>query len=61
MRWLDGTIYEGEWKDGNMHYGTMTRPNGKPFVGTFVDNVPAQTTRPSFGDYATYSESDHSN
>lgn len=61
MRWprRDGRVFEGEWADGNMQYGTMTWPNGKTFVGEFVDNKPAQTTRPSFGDYAMSSESAH--
>ncbi len=40
MRFIDGTTYVGEYKDGmRTGQGTYTLPNGTKYVGEFKDNV----------------------
>ena len=37
----DGSIYEGEWKDGYRHgQGSLTLPDGDKYVGEWKDDVP---------------------
>ena len=38
MRFLDGTRYEGEWRDDDMNgHGVMMLPNGERYEGEFVN------------------------
>ena len=40
MFWTDGSIYQGEWKQGVQHgYGKMTFPDGTIKEGYFENNV----------------------
>ena len=39
MTWSDGRVYEGEWKDGNMHgKGKMTWSDGRVYEGEWEDD-----------------------
>lgn len=39
LKWSDGRVYDGYWKDGKMNGdgGTMTWPDGKVKKGTWED------------------------
>jgi hypothetical protein len=40
MFWTDGSIYQGEWKQGIQHgYGKMTFPDGTIKEGRFENNI----------------------
>lgn len=40
MRWVDGTLYDGEWQFGAQHgKGTLTLPTGEVRAGRFENNV----------------------
>jgi hypothetical protein len=40
MRWVDGTVYKGEWKDGHQHgKGKLIQPDGTVLEGYFRKNV----------------------
>lgn len=36
QRWPDGSMYEGEWRDGSAHgIGQLLHPNGDQYEGEF--------------------------
>jgi hypothetical protein len=40
MFWTDGSVYQGEWKQGIQHgYGKMTFPDGTIKEGKFENNI----------------------
>lgn len=40
MFWTDGSIYQGEWRNGIQHgFGKMTFPDGTVKEGQFENNI----------------------